>query len=147
MASLVDDLIRKRRAMGDAADNTDLLGRMITGVDKQTGLTLPDENIRAQCLTFLIAGHETTSGLLSFAIYFLLEHPEYLDRAREEVDQVLGGTLLPTFDQMHELTYIRQVLASREGGHGHRWRALRDPEGPGDDGPVPNVAPRQIRLG
>ena len=110
MASLVDELIRKRRAMGDAADNTDLLGRMITGVDKKTGLTLPDENIRAQCLTFLIAGHETTSGLLSFAIYFLLEHPEYLDRAREEVDRVLGGTQLPTFDQLHELTYVRQVL-------------------------------------
>jgi cytochrome P450/NADPH-cytochrome P450 reductase len=110
MAGLVDDLIRKRRAMGDAADNTDLLGRMITGVDRQTGLTLPDENIRAQCLTFLIAGHETTSGLLSFAIYFLLEHPEYLDRAREEVDRVLGGTLQPTFDQLHELTYVRQVL-------------------------------------
>ena len=105
MADLVDDLIRKRRAMGDAADNTDLLGRMITGVDKQTGLTLPDENIRAQCITFLVAGHETTSGLLSFAIYFLLEHPEYLDRAREEVDRVLGGTLQPTFDQVHELTY------------------------------------------
>jgi cytochrome P450 / NADPH-cytochrome P450 reductase len=110
MASLVDDLIRKRRAMGDAADNTDLLGRMITGVDRQTGLTLPDENIRAQCLTFLIAGHETTSGLLSFAIYFLLEHPECVDRAREEVDRVLGGTLQPTFDQLHELTYVRQVL-------------------------------------
>jgi cytochrome P450 / NADPH-cytochrome P450 reductase len=110
MASLVDDLIRERRAMGDAADNTDLLGRMITGVDKQTGLTLPDENIRAQCITFLVAGHETTSGLLSFAIYFLLEHPEYLDRAREEVDRVLGGTLQPTFDQVHELTYVRQVL-------------------------------------
>jgi cytochrome P450 / NADPH-cytochrome P450 reductase len=83
---------------------------MITGVDNQTGLTLPDENIRAQCITFLIAGHETTSGLLSFAIYFLLEHPEYLDRAREEVDRVLGGTLQPTFDQLHELTYVRQVL-------------------------------------
>jgi cytochrome P450 / NADPH-cytochrome P450 reductase len=93
MADLVDDLIRKRRAMGDAADNSDLLGRMITGVDKQTGLTLPDENIRAQCITFLVAGHETTSGLLSFAIYFLLEHPEYLDRAREEVDQVLDEAL------------------------------------------------------
>jgi cytochrome P450 / NADPH-cytochrome P450 reductase len=110
MADLVDDLIRKRRAMGDAADNTDLLGRMITGVDKQTGLTLPDDNIRAQCITFLVAGHETTSGLLSFAIYFLLEHPEYLERAREEVDRVLGGTLQPTFDQVHELTYLRQVL-------------------------------------
>ncbi|MGH3340152.1 MAG: cytochrome P450, partial [Propionibacteriaceae bacterium] len=110
MAGLVDEVMRKRRAMGEAADNTDLLGRMLTGVDKQTGLTLPDENIRAQCLTFLIAGHETTSGLLSFAIYFLLEHPEYLDRAREEVDRVLGGTLQPTFDQLHELRYVRQVL-------------------------------------
>ena len=110
MADLVDDLIRKRRAMGDAADNSDLLGRMITGVDKQTGLTLPDENVRAQCITFLVAGHETTSGLLSFALYFLLEHPEYLQRAREEVDRVLGGTLQPTFEQVHELTYVRQVL-------------------------------------
>jgi cytochrome P450 / NADPH-cytochrome P450 reductase len=110
MASLVDDLIRKRRAMGDAADNTDLLGRMLTGVDKQTGLNLPDENIRAQCITFLVAGHETTSGLLSFAIYALLEHPEYLKRASEEVDRVLGGTRQPTFDQVHELTYVRQVL-------------------------------------
>jgi len=110
MAGLVDEVMRKRRAMGEAADNTDLLGRMLTGVDKQTGLTLPDENIRAQCLTFLIAGHETTSGLLSFATYFLLEHPEYLDRAREEVDRVFGGTLQPTFDQVRELTYVRQVL-------------------------------------
>ena len=34
------------------------------------------ENIRAQCITFLIAGHETTSGLLSFAIYYLLKNPD-----------------------------------------------------------------------
>jgi cytochrome P450 / NADPH-cytochrome P450 reductase len=154
MAGLVDDLIRKRRAMGDAADNTDLLGRMITGVDKQTGLTLPDENIRAQCLTFLIAGHETTSGLLSFATYFLLEHPEYLDRAREEVDRVLGGTLLPTFDQLHELTYLRQVLDEAlrlwPTASGFRRHAREDtvigggryaiPERPGDDGLFPDVA-------
>jgi cytochrome P450 / NADPH-cytochrome P450 reductase len=130
MASLVDDVIRKRRAIGDAADNTDLLGRMITGVDRQTGLTLPDENIRAQCLTFLIAGHETTSGLLSFAIYFLLEHPEYLDRAREEVDRVLGGTRLPTFDHVQQLTYLRQVLDEalrlRPTASGFRRHALED---------------------
>ena len=40
-------------AQGDAADNTDLLGRMLTGVDKQSGEQLPDENIGAQCITFL----------------------------------------------------------------------------------------------
>src|SRR6185437_11809193 len=44
MNALVDRLIAERRAQGDAADTTDLLGRMLTGVDKQTGAQLPDEN-------------------------------------------------------------------------------------------------------
>ena len=95
MNELVDGIIAERRAQGDAADNTDLLGRMLTGVDKQTGEGLPDENIRAQCITFLIAGHETTSGLLSFAIYFLLNNPDVLARARAEVDEVFGSTAAP----------------------------------------------------
>ncbi len=110
MNDLVDRLVAERRAQGDAADSTDLLGRMLTGVDKQTGERLPDSNIRAQCITFLIAGHETTSGLLSFAIYYLLKDPEVMERARVEVDEVLGDTSAPTFEQVHRLTYVRQVL-------------------------------------
>jgi cytochrome P450/NADPH-cytochrome P450 reductase len=110
MNDLVDQLIAERRAQGDAADTTDLLGRMLTGVDKETGEGLPDENIRAQCITFLIAGHETTSGLLSFAVYYLLKNPAYLDRARAEVDEVLGTAAEPTFDQVNRLRYVRQVL-------------------------------------
>src|SRR5690348_15505469 len=110
MNDLVDRLIAERRAQGDAGDTTDLLGRMLTGVDKQTGERLPDENIRAQCLTFLIAGHETTSGLLSFAIYYLIKHPDVLARARAEVGQVLRNAAAPTFEQVIRLRYVRQVL-------------------------------------
>ena len=110
MNGLVDQLIAERRAQGEAGDTTDLLGRMLTGVDKQTGQRLPDSNIRAQCITFLIAGHETTSGLLSFATYYLLKNPTFLERARAEADEVLGSTAWPTFEQVHRLTYIRQVL-------------------------------------
>src|SRR6476661_3673320 len=110
MADLVGRLIAERRAEGEAADTTDLLGRMITGVDKQSGEGLPDDNIRAQCITFLVAGHETTSGLLSFAIYYLLKDPQVLARARAEVDEVFGDTAALTFEQVHRLTYVRQVL-------------------------------------
>jgi cytochrome P450 / NADPH-cytochrome P450 reductase len=110
MNDLVDQLIAERRAEGAAGDTTDLLGRMLTGVDKQSGERLPDANIRAQCITFLIAGHETTSGLLSFAIYYLLKNADVLARARAEVDEVLGTTAAPTFDQVHRLRYIRQIL-------------------------------------
>jgi cytochrome P450 / NADPH-cytochrome P450 reductase len=110
MNDLVDRLIAERRAQGEAGDTTDLLGRMLSGVDKQTGERLTDENIRAQCTTFLIAGHETTSGLLSFAIYYLLKQPDVLERARAEVRQVLGTTAQPTFEQVTRLRYVRQVL-------------------------------------
>jgi cytochrome P450 / NADPH-cytochrome P450 reductase len=110
MNNLVDGLIAERRAQGEAGDTTDLLGRMLNGVDKETGERLPDRNIRAQCITFLIAGHETTSGLLSFAIYYLMKNPAYLARARNEVDTVLGTTAEPTFEQVQRLRYVRQVL-------------------------------------
>jgi cytochrome P450/NADPH-cytochrome P450 reductase len=110
MNDLVDAIIAERRAQGAAGDTTDLLGRMLTGVDKQTGEGLPDSNIRAQCITFLIAGHETTSGLLSFAIYYLMKNPAMLQRARAEADQVLAATAQPSFEQVQRLRYVRQVL-------------------------------------
>src|SRR5262245_37692129 len=98
MEQTVDRIVQERRESGDTSTR-DLLGCMLTGVDKQTGERLPDENIRAQCITFLVAGHETTSGLLSFAIYYLLKHPTFVERAHDEVDRVLGTDLdvLPTY--------------------------------------------------
>ena len=83
------------RPGGPGARRHDLLNYMLTGVDKKTGQGLDDVNIRYQILTFLIAGHETTSGLLSFALYFLLKHPEALAKAYEEVDRVLGPDRSP----------------------------------------------------
>jgi len=108
--NLVKGLIEDRRRQGDAADNTDLLGRMLTGVDKSSGESLPDDNIIAQCMTFLVAGHETTSGLLSFAINYLMKSPQYIDEARVQIDDVLGDTAEPTYEQVHKLTYVRQIL-------------------------------------
>ena len=110
MNTLVDRLVAERRAQGTDGVTTDLLGRMLTGVDRRTGERLPDDNIRDQCITFLVAGHETTSGLLSFATYFLIKNPDVMGRARAEVDAVLGTTAAPTFEQVQRLTYVRQVL-------------------------------------
>ena len=89
-----------------------MLGAMMTGVDRATGEQLDDVNIRYQINTFLIAGHETTSGLLSCTIYALLKHPEVLKKAYEEVDRVLGPDInaRPTYQQVTQLTYITQIL-------------------------------------
>src|SRR5919199_452763 len=112
MNSTVDRIIAERRADGNQSDKRDLLGYMLTGVDKETGEGLDDVNIRYQIITFLIAGHETTSGLLSFTIYFLLNNPEVLAKAYDEVDRVLGGDLssAPTYEQVKQLQYVSQIL-------------------------------------
>lgn len=113
MNSVVDGIIKERRARGsDQAPVHDLLDSCLSGVDKQTGERLDDLNVRYQIITFLIAGHETTSGLLSFALYFLCKTPSVLARAYDEVDRVLGGDLavMPTPAQVARLTYITQIL-------------------------------------
>jgi cytochrome P450/NADPH-cytochrome P450 reductase len=113
MNNLVDRIIKDRRASGeDLSTKKDLLSYMLTGVDKQSGEKLDDVNIRYQIITFLIAGHETTSGLLSFTMYQLLNHHAVLQKAYEEVDRVLGADLnaKPTFSQINQLRYITQIL-------------------------------------
>ncbi|MCA1013896.1 bifunctional cytochrome P450/NADPH--P450 reductase [Bacillus stratosphericus] len=107
MKQLVDDIIQERKKQ-DKTGN-DLLSLMLHAKDPETGERLSDENIRYQIITFLIAGHETTSGLLSFAIYFLLKNPDKLKKAVQEADNVLQGGL-PTFKQVQKLSYTRMVL-------------------------------------
>jgi cytochrome P450/NADPH-cytochrome P450 reductase len=113
MNKMVDEIVAERRKNAEAAEGKkDMLGAMMTGVDRSTGEQLDDVNIRYQINTFLIAGHETTSGLLSCTIYALLKHPEVLRKAYEEVDRVLGPDIdaKPTYQQVTQLTYITQIL-------------------------------------
>ena len=110
--STVDRVIQERRSRRGSPPRPDLLELMLHGVDKSSGQGLDDLNIRFQIITFLIAGHETTSGLLSFALYFLMKNPAILARARAEVESVMapGAPGLTEFEQVSRLRYISQVL-------------------------------------
>ncbi|QKZ16748.1 cytochrome P450 [Streptomyces chartreusis] len=104
----VDDLVRARIA--DGPGEGDLLDRMLGTSHPETGERLSAENVRRQVITFLVAGHETTSGALSFALHYLSRHPDVAARARAEVDRVWGPTATPGYDQVARLRYVRRVL-------------------------------------
>jgi cytochrome P450/NADPH-cytochrome P450 reductase len=104
MHALCDEIVRYRKE--HPTDTNDLLNRMINGKDPDTGYKLSDENIRYQMVTFLVAGHETTSGLLSFTFYFLLKNPHAMQKAREEADSFD----VITIDTLSKLKYIDAVL-------------------------------------
>lgn len=84
------EIITQRRQSPTKDQSNDLLNAMLNGRDPETGDSLSEEAIVHNIVTFLVAGHETTSGLLSFSIYYLVEHPEEMRKAREEVDRVIG---------------------------------------------------------
>ncbi|WP_445193599.1 bifunctional cytochrome P450/NADPH--P450 reductase [Sphingomonas sp. Tas61C01] len=108
MNALVDGLIAERRRT--PTDGRDLLNLMLTAVDPETGEQLDDVNIRYQVLTFLIAGHETTSGMLTFAFSYLLRNPSILAQAYAEVDRVLPGDVRPDYAQVAKLEVIERIL-------------------------------------
>ncbi len=108
MNTLVDDVVAARKAGGAKVD--DLLGLMLDAVDPESGERLSDVNVRYQILTFLIAGHETTSGLLSFAVYQLLRNPQVLAQAYAEVDRLFPGDTVPTYRDVNRLDVLSRVL-------------------------------------
>ncbi|HEY3710964.1 MAG TPA: cytochrome P450 [Amycolatopsis sp.] len=107
MTTVVDEVIDARRHDGELG--RDLLGLMLSRTHPETGAKLDPVNVRNQAITFVVAGHETTSGALSFALYYLTQHPELLARARAEVDAVWGDRE-PAFADVMKLRYVRRVL-------------------------------------
>lgn len=105
-AKVADEIIAARwaaNAAHRAPVREDLLQIML-------GSDLDTENIRYQLINFLIAGHETTSGALSFALYYLAREPGMFARARAEIDEVWGDTDRPSFESVAKLRYVRRVF-------------------------------------
>ncbi|KAF3492289.1 fatty acid hydroxylase [Arthroderma uncinatum] len=107
LKKVAGDLVAERRAHPN--DKKDLLNAMLKGKDVKTGEHMTEESIMNNMITFLIAGHETTSGLLSFLFYYLLKHPSAYQTAQRQVDEVVGRGPI-TVDHMSKLPYIEACM-------------------------------------
>ena len=96
--TILQDLIGKRiQAMREGeSTKDDLLGLLLessmreTGTSGQSGIAMTIEDVIEECKLFYFAGMETTSVLLTWTMVVLGMHPEWQDRAREEVVSLFG---------------------------------------------------------
>lgn len=114
LRSTVFDIAERRKlalSSGEAVPG-DILQMMLTTRDRVTGETLPDENIFCQLTTFLLAGSDTLSSLLCYALYFVSKNPAIEAQLLEEVDRVLGRdfSYKPSFEDLKKFEYIPRVL-------------------------------------
>ncbi|KAL3421663.1 bifunctional P-450/NADPH-P450 reductase [Phlyctema vagabunda] len=107
LKKVASDVLAERRAHPN--DKKDLLNAMVKGRDPKTGEGLTDASILNNMITFLIAGHETTSGMLSFLFYYLLKNPAAYQTAQRQVDEVVGRGPV-TIEHMSKLPYIEACL-------------------------------------
>ncbi|MEL6536444.1 MAG: cytochrome P450 [Bacteroidota bacterium] len=105
---LVDSMIASRRQEGNEG-KFDLMAMLMNSHDEETQESLDDEGLKSEMLTIFLAGHETSANAMSWGIVSLMQNPNSWERLREEVDTVIGKDL-PTFEQLFQLPYTRQVV-------------------------------------
>lgn len=101
----IEHLIRQRQQQSDRGEDT--LGLLLQAKDEEgNGLSIAE--LKDQVLLLLFAGHETlTSAIASFCL-LMAQHPEVLERVRNEQQAVAGQPL--TLDTLRQMTYLDQVL-------------------------------------
>ncbi|PIB78571.1 cytochrome P450 [Mycobacterium celatum] len=103
---LAADVVQACRA--DQARHAPVARALMQTADPQTGEPLTDSAICDELVLFMIAGHQTTSIALTYALWALGHHHELQERVAAEVGQLGNGRL--THKDVSRLGYTVQVL-------------------------------------
>ncbi|MCA1625526.1 MAG: cytochrome P450 [Acidobacteria bacterium] len=108
--SVIYGIINERRKSGE--DKGDLLSMLLTAQDEEGDRRgMSDKQVRDECLTLLLAGHETTANALTWTFYLLSQNPEKEVKLHEELDRVLPDGKIPSIEDLPNLKYAESVLA------------------------------------
>ncbi len=103
---IVVEMIEARRKGG--LDRGDLLSALLQAQDEGGG-GMSNQQLRDECITLFLAGHETTSIALGHTLYLLSKHPEIEERVYGEVAAVLGDRHA-TAEDYPRLEYTERVI-------------------------------------
>ncbi|PKC09567.1 cytochrome P450 [Rhizophagus irregularis] len=119
-ACAVIDRVSKKlmKEKNNEAKNGELKSKDLLSLLININKTLPieekltDEELQYQIMTFLIAGHETTSSTTMWALYLLAKYPHEQDLLREELVKAFPdkSKFNPSFDEINSLEYLNCIV-------------------------------------
>ncbi|MFI9815508.1 cytochrome P450 [Saccharothrix variisporea] len=127
-------------AMPSRPDADDLLTRLRAARDADTGIGLSEQEIRDEVLGFLLAGHETTAGALTFTLHELGRRPDIQSDIAHAADDTLvratiqeGMRLYPPAHSTERITLVDTTIAGYRVKAGSQilispWVTHRHPE-------------------
>ncbi|XP_021747048.1 cytochrome P450 CYP72A219-like [Chenopodium quinoa] len=113
---MVKTLVENRKKLKqteESINKVDLLGIMLESNEKEieeNGIGLSMEEVIDECKLFLLAGKDTTSSLLTWAMVLLSEHQDWQSKAREEVLSRFGKDNTPDYNGLNSLTIVNMII-------------------------------------
>ncbi|MBE9128244.1 MULTISPECIES: cytochrome P450 [unclassified Coleofasciculus] len=108
LLAYIEQAVRKRQQ----EPAQDALGLLVQSQDEE-GNALSMNELKAQTLLLLFAGHETTTSMLTSLAMALAQHPDVLAKARAEQQQFATEGAI-TFEQLKQMPYLEQILREVE---------------------------------
>jgi cytochrome P450 len=100
--------LEERRRQPAAERGENVLADLLTATHED-GTPLSDSEIRDAVLTLLLAGHDTTSIALAWALEQMVPRPDVVGRITDELRQVTGGGP-PEAEQLPRLEYLDAAI-------------------------------------
>jgi cytochrome P450 len=107
LLAMIGPMIRRRRSAPPVGDLVDLL---MAARDPATGESMDEDLLADNLLGFIVAGHETTTLALTWALFLAASHRGTAERLRDEVAKVAGQEPIGR-DEVGQLRFARQVIS------------------------------------
>lgn len=107
------DMHKKRLNSGDLPGEQDFIDAMlkILGNDERSRLGYDaDTIIKSTCLGLVLGGTDTTSATLTWALSLLLNHPNVLEKAQEELDFHIDKEKKVNQSDVKNLLYLQAII-------------------------------------
>jgi cytochrome P450 len=104
--TILEEIIARHER--EASEAGDIVSMLVAARDEE-GNRLSATQIMDHLLTLFVAGHETVANALTWACYFLAQHPHVTSKLLNEIETQLGGHP-PTPGDLERLPYLEQVV-------------------------------------
>jgi cytochrome P450 len=105
----INRVLDERLAMDEAEYPNDLLSKLITAEDPETGERMSRDLLRDEALTNFFAGYETSARSMSHTWYALAMNPDIKAKLHAELDRKLGDEP-PTLETLKRLPYTLRTI-------------------------------------
>ncbi|WCJ23093.1 cytochrome P450 family 88 subfamily A polypeptide 3 [Euphorbia peplus] len=113
LQSVVDERRNQKKSIGSSASKKDMMDALLDCQD-ENGRKLSDQEVIDVLLMYLNAGHESSGHITMWAAVLLQEHPEILEKAKQEQEEIIkrrpSTQKRLTLKEVRDMDYLSKVI-------------------------------------